>query len=165
MSRIAMFLALGVLLCGAALRAEDPMSPKPIEPAPPAVPAPAAPEVVATPTSLEGTWTLVSAEFFGQQVPAEETEGKRIAFRGNEMYMLDKGEEIGEDTDKASFKLDEAADPKAITMIDASGGNQSWNGIFKVEAGQLTLVMAPPGGERPKAFDAANTMKMVLKKS
>jgi uncharacterized protein (TIGR03067 family) len=160
-----MFLTLVVLLCGDATRAEDPMSPMPAVPAPPAVPVPAAPAVDATPTSLEGTWVLVSAEFLGEKMPADETEGKRIVFRGNQMYMLDKGEEIGADTDKATFKLDEASNPKGITMTDPDEANQSWNGIFMVENGQLTLVMAPPGGERPKAFDAANTMKMVLKKS
>lgn len=153
MFRWVMALVLGVVLTHAAVRAEEPTT------------APAAPAVDRAPTMLEGTWKLVSAEFLGEKMPAEETEGKRIVFRGNEMFMLDKGEELAADSDKATFKLDVNANPKGITMTDPEDGAQSWNGIFTVEGDQLTLVMAPPGGERPKAMDAAGTMKMVLKKS
>lgn len=153
MSRLALALVLGVMLTCALATAEEPTT------------APAAPAVDRTPTLLEGTWKLVSAEFLGEKMPAEEIEGKRIVFRGNEMFMLDKGEEIADDSDKASFKLDVNSTPKGITMTDPDDAGQSWNGIFAVEDGQLTLVMAPPGGDRPKAMDAAGTMRMVLKKS
>jgi uncharacterized protein (TIGR03067 family) len=127
----------------------------------PAVP----PAADTTPTSLEGTWSLVSAEFLDEKMSPAEVEGKRIAFRGNQMYMLDKGEEIRGDTDRGMITLDEKADPRQITLVDDDNPQQAWNGIFKVENGELTLVMSQPGMDRPTRFDAPGTMKMVLRKS
>lgn len=127
---------------------------------------PAAPVVAADEkTVLEGTWTLVSAVQGDDKMSDEEVEGKRIAFVGSTMFMLDKGEEVADASDKVTFKLDETSNPKTITLQSPEGMGENMLGIYKVEDGMLTLVMSRPGQPRPTAFDGAETMRLVLKKS
>jgi uncharacterized protein (TIGR03067 family) len=124
------------------------------------------PAVDPTPTALEGNWTLVSADYMGEKMPAEEVEGKKVVFKGNQMIMVDKGQDMAAATEDAGMiTLDESADPKSITMADADDPAATFKGIYKLENGELTIVMSSPGGERPKAFDAQNTLKIVLKKA
>ncbi|HMO27669.1 MAG TPA: TIGR03067 domain-containing protein, partial [Tepidisphaeraceae bacterium] len=127
---------------------------------------PAAPVIPAEDkTSLEGTWMLVSAQQGEDRMSDDEVAGKRISFVGATMYMLDKGEDVAGASDKVAFRLDESSEPKAITLQASEGMGESLLGIYKVEDGMLTLVLSGPGQPRPTAFDAANTMRLVLKKS
>jgi uncharacterized protein (TIGR03067 family) len=116
-----------------------------------------------TPTVLEGTWTLTSANFGGNAVEAAELEGKRIIFVGNVAHLLDKGQEVGAG-DKGTFTLKPDATPKEITLTSPSDGVM--NGVFELAGDELKLCFAGPGGERPKGIvDGPGMLRMTFKKA
>jgi uncharacterized protein (TIGR03067 family) len=86
---------------------------------------------------LQGTWQVVSLEANGENKSAEEFEGWKFVFEGDQTWLV-KPEETSR---KFKFKLDAAKAPKSIDLI-AQDGNEKGKvalGIYGFKDGQLRL--------------------------
>jgi uncharacterized protein (TIGR03067 family) len=103
--------------------------------------------------SLEGTWTVVSAERDGKAM--EEAKDSTLTFSGK---MLTIKGSMGEQ--KGTFTTDATKSPMTID-IKPEEGEQMVQGIYQVEKDELKLCFARRGAERPKEF-SGKMPEMVL---
>ncbi len=135
-------LAVGVVLGAAALAAaDDEKAPK-----------------------IDGTYAIKSAEKDGEAMPAEEV--KKVIEVVIKDDLLTIKREGGEDH-KAKIKTDGTQKPAHLDATPQDGPNKDKTlpGIYKLENGELTIVVSE-NGDRPKDFDAKGKgiMKIVLQK-
>ena len=100
---------------------------------------------------LQGKWQVVSRVFDGK--PGKT--GGIWLISGNKLYYNDAK------TDYAILKLDATQKPKAFTFeqqfeneTSSDKGNETGNGIYKIEGDTATICVATFGKERPKTFES-----------
>lgn len=103
-------------------------------------------------TKLDGSYTTKSGVRDGEEMPADELKKvEEVVIKGGLLtFRFAEGKEH-----KAKFKADAAKKPAHIDVTPQDGPNKDTPhlGIYKLEKGELTLVVAREG-DRPKDFDA-----------
>ncbi len=108
--------------------------------------------------SLDGTWTVVSAEKGGEKLPDELIKTVKLTFKGKKLTF----ELLGEKKE-GSFKIDSTKKPATIDLMME---DKTAPGIYQLDGDTLKICAAEPGEARPKDFkaDAGNRMLVVLKR-
>jgi uncharacterized protein (TIGR03067 family) len=98
---------------------------------------------------LEGTWGMVSGEAKGEKLSESAIKIAKLTIVGDKYSV-----KLGEDTIIGIQKLDPTQKPKAIDAMDTDGPNKGKTalGIYKLEKGEFTVCLAPPGMDRPTEF-------------
>jgi uncharacterized protein (TIGR03067 family) len=115
---------------------------------------------------FQGTWKVVSIETGLAHAPAEVTSRLKIMFRGNRVERI-----AGKQVELGSFRIDPFTTPKAIDITpplglqpgvgeDRADPNQPKSitkpdvsrGIYSFDGDRLTICLARPGAERPRAI-------------
>jgi uncharacterized protein (TIGR03067 family) len=111
--------------------------------------------------SLQGFWSVVLAEKDGEAIPEEGLRLLKVVFAGNTMTIRD-----GEKGEKADFRLEPAAKPKAIDMIP-DGEEEISRGIYELDGDTLRLAWRNEDGARPTEIPAssvAGVTRLILKR-
>jgi len=107
-----------------------------------------------------GDWTLVEWLQLGTRMAAADGAGVEFLPGGKRLWRDGPGE-----TDQRQYKLYPKTIPAQIDLIRTDSGPQPLVHpcIFKIDGARLVIAVGPPGGERPKEFDAAKaTMLMTF---
>lgn len=117
-----------------------------------------------TPQKLDGTYAVKSAERDGEAMPEEELKTIAEVVIKDDLFTIKKE---GSEDHKAKLKLDATKKPAEVdvTTQDGPEKDKTLPGIYKMEKGELTFVVAREGG-RPKDFGAKGKgiMKIVLQR-
>jgi uncharacterized protein (TIGR03067 family) len=117
-----------------------------------------------TPQKLDGTYAVKSCEKDGEATPPEELKKFVEVVIKDDMVTIKKE---GGQEEKTRIRTDATKKPAQIDCTPQQGDDKDKThpGIYKLEAGELTIVVAKEG-ERPKDFDAKGKgiMKLVLQK-
>ena len=110
----------------------------------------------------QGTWTVISSTFEGQQ--AGEDVLRSISRIVNDDHVVWKRN--GKQFAGTKIELDPRPEPKAIDVIPDGGPDRGQHvlGIYKLEGDELTICMAAAGQPRPKEFEAKEGSKCTLRK-
>lgn len=120
-----------------------------------------APALADDPTALAGGWTALRAERDG--APAPELIGHRLVFEGDRFQIngID-----GQLLFAGSYSVDDVTQPAAIDFTNDRGSaeGQTWEGIYRLDGAQLTIVddAADPAQGRPTDFTTAKGSGRVL---
>lgn len=102
-----------------------------------------------------GTWTLVSAEFGGATMPAEETKMIRLVFSSGKRYTYKKGST----SHKGTFEPDPTVSPSALDIRandtiskELKDKGKTYRCIYELEGDTLKIRLALPGEDRPREF-------------
>jgi len=101
---------------------------------------------------LDGTWSMVSGQADGQDMPKQLVDGgKRIAKDGEVTIMIG-----GQVYFKAKFTIDPAKKPKTIDYVMTEGFTKGKTqlGIYELDGDTIKFCFAAPGKDRPKDFTA-----------
>jgi uncharacterized protein (TIGR03067 family) len=98
---------------------------------------------------LQGLWQVTAAEAQGEKLAAEAASGVRFVFDGDKL-LINQGDE-GKKT--AVFKLNAAAKPKTIDLVEEEG-KKTVQGIYEFDGDTLKLCLAEAGSgaARPTVF-------------
>ena len=115
------------------------------------------------PQTLDGTYVPKSGERDGEVMPEEELKKvTEVVIKDNVFTMKGEGKEH-----KAKVKTDATKKPAHIDMSPQDGPekDKTFLGIYKLEKGELTIVIAREG-DRPKDFNVKGEgiMKIVLQR-
>jgi uncharacterized protein (TIGR03067 family) len=113
--------------------------------------------------ALQGTWKAVALEAGGKPLPKEAipdftytigADGKATGKMAQSEYT-------------ATMTVNPKKDPKTIDNVHESGAQKGKKqyGVYKLEGGELTVCMTPPGraeGDRPKDFTTKDTTNVVF---
>jgi RNA polymerase sigma factor (sigma-70 family) len=114
---------------------------------------------------LQGTWVAVSGEAGGKKAPEEFVQKCKVVIAGDKITLvgLVKGEK--EKGVEGTFKLDPAAQPKAIDI--SLTNREDALGIYEVDGDTLKMCLVEAtGNERPSEFTGkGQQILIVLKKS
>jgi uncharacterized protein (TIGR03067 family) len=110
---------------------------------------------------VAGSWTAVRAERDGAVAP--DLVGHRLSFAGDRFEIVGPD---GRPLYAGTWRADAAADPARIDFVNESGeaAGVTWEGIYRLEGGELTVVDdAPdPQAPRPTRFAAGKGSGYVL---
>ena len=115
--------------------------------------------------SLKGTWKALSVKQGGQNVPEEFVKSMTFNFDGKK--YIQKVQDLSEE---GNYSIDASQSPKTIDLDIKTGNDQGKKqiGIFKIEDGKLTFVVATAGSkDRPKSFkpeEGADVIEFVLER-
>jgi len=100
---------------------------------------------------FEGTWKAVSAVRDGREAPQEDVEKMTLVVKGHD-YTLKVGDQVIEGT----HKLNPAKKPKTIDATRKAGPEkgQTILGIYELDGDTYKVCFAPPGKDRPTAFES-----------
>lgn len=106
--------------------------------------------------AIEGTWIVSKAERNGET--NDNPVGDKVSFAAGKMTIVP--DEEPDRVQNATIKLEPSKDPKQIDLTPerpegADGDAPTLKGIYKVEDGKLTILLAPPDEERPGEFKLA----------
>jgi uncharacterized protein (TIGR03067 family) len=103
---------------------------------------------------LTGTWSIVSAQKGGGELPANELKELRLIFNGDKLSAR-----FGEKSKDGTFKIDPSKKPKQIdiTLMDKTA-----EGIYRFKGDNLELCLSEPGEPRPTEFKSAEGSKTFL---
>jgi len=109
--------------------------------------------------AIQGNWKPVTAELAGQ--PMADSVLKTISLK------LDHGQyeaQVGGHPDKGTFTLDEAAQPKGMTITGVEGPNKgkTFPAIYEIQADTLRLCYDLSGTKRPTEFKSASGTQLFL---
>jgi uncharacterized protein (TIGR03067 family) len=115
---------------------------------------------------LQGAWTVVSHEANGKKSKAATIAGWKLTVSGDRMTTRDGTELL----DESTFRLRPAATPRGIDLKLTAGPDKGKQvkGIYKLDGDSLTICVAEPGKERPKAFktsEGSGHMLFVFKRA
>jgi RND family efflux transporter MFP subunit len=121
---------------------------------------------------FQGTWAVEANVADGQSVPAAELRGLKYSFSGGAQLRIDMTGAGVEGTLTGFFVLDEAKEPKRITLTEddlgfAMKGRLTLRGIYKFEGDRLHLALSKDG-PAPDKFAAppgSGVTLLVLRKS
>jgi uncharacterized protein (TIGR03067 family) len=112
---------------------------------------------------LEGKWTIV--KLTTPKGDEDVSQGATITFGKDGILEYRKGDE----TKKATFKLNPTAKPKEIDLSPDEDANKIWHGIYQIEKDKLKLCVDPSGNsQRPTEFAApegGNQVLVILEKA
>jgi uncharacterized protein (TIGR03067 family) len=115
--------------------------------------------------SLKGTWKALSAKAEGQSVPEEFVKSMTFNFDGKKYIQ-----KVQDQSEEGNYSIDASQSPKTIDLDIKTGNDQGKKqiGIYKIEDGKLTFVVAKPGSkDRPKSFkpeEGADVIEFVLER-
>lgn len=101
-------------------------------------------------TELEGEWNMLSGVMDGKPMDSSLVQWVKRVTQGNQTTVL-----AGPQTMlKVSFTLDSSQLPRCIDYVNLAGAQKgkSQEGIYKIDAGVLTVCVAAPGAQRPAEF-------------
>jgi uncharacterized protein (TIGR03067 family) len=98
---------------------------------------------------LEGTWGLVSGEAKGENLPESTIKSAKLTIAGDKYTV-----KLGENATTGTNKIDPTTKPKAIDATETEGPHKGKTafGIYRLEKGEFTVCLAPPGKDRPTEF-------------
>jgi uncharacterized protein (TIGR03067 family) len=101
---------------------------------------------------FQGTWTVVSVENSGQEMPADAVKELRLVIKGNER-MMKMGDEVRA---RSTFKLDPSKSPKEIdlTLQEGDMKGMTFKGIYEIDGDTQKVCLNIEGGDRPKDFSS-----------
>ena len=112
--------------------------------------------------ALQGTWNVVDAQVNGQAINADELaniKGKPFVFKGDKLIGHGEGD----------YTLDASKTPKQMDFIPregAEGGkDKTFSCIYELKGDDLKITFVGPDQARPKTFDEAGAMALVLKRA
>jgi RNA polymerase sigma factor (sigma-70 family) len=108
---------------------------------------------------IQGTWVMIAQETNGQEVAPDQ--GVKLVITADTMITVyPKGdrreaEDAKNGTDRASYKIDSAREPKTIdfTPVDGIQKGKTRSGIYRIDGDTLQICTDPSGGSRPTEFD------------
>ena len=101
-------------------------------------------------SELDGTYTIVSGERAGKEIPADHFTGAIVMFEGDKVLGTDKDKK---EFFASSFKIDTSATPHKIMMVSTTQNKgQKADGVIEVKGDTIRLAYALPGGETPTDF-------------
>jgi uncharacterized protein (TIGR03067 family) len=100
----------------------------------------------------QGTWAVISFEREGQRTPRETLETIKRVVEGDKVVWSRDGTTFAETT----LEVDPSRDPKTLDVVPTEGRSKGKRvlGIYKLVDDELTICMAGPDKERPRAFEA-----------
>jgi uncharacterized protein (TIGR03067 family) len=100
---------------------------------------------------LAGAWAVQSHEHGGNKTPAKELASLSVSFAGKKTTTREK-DDVKEESEVVL--LDPKAKPGQIDVKITSGDDKGKlvKGIYKLDDDKLTVCVAEPGKDRPKAF-------------
>jgi uncharacterized protein (TIGR03067 family) len=101
--------------------------------------------------SLEGTWTLESANYDGNIPPKQEVELFRLTIKGDK-YTLMRGDKVYE---AGTLIVDPTKPPKTIKQLPSEGEQKGETlvGIYELKGDTYRVCRARPGKEPPAKFE------------
>ena len=98
---------------------------------------------------LEGTWSMVSGEAKGENLPESTIKSAKLTIVGDKYSV-----KVSENAIAGIQTIDPTTKPKGIDAMDTEGPNKGKKafGIYKLEKGVFTVCLAPPGKDRPTEF-------------
>lgn len=108
---------------------------------------------------LEGTWTMVSGEDKGEQLPEDTVKNAKLVIKGDKHDV-----KVGDVVIVGTHELDSTKKPKHITAMDTKGPfeGKTARGIYKLAKGEFTVCFAPPDKERPKEFTTKSGTGVIM---
>jgi uncharacterized protein (TIGR03067 family) len=109
--------------------------------------------------AVQGTWKPATAVLAGQAMP--EAVVKSISLK------LDKGEYevlVGERSDRGTYRLDSASNPKSMTITGTEGPNRgkTFPAIYELTGDVLRICYDLSGASRPAEFKSSAGTKLYL---
>jgi uncharacterized protein (TIGR03067 family) len=100
---------------------------------------------------FQGTWRYESIESDGETIPAETFKDWRLVKEGDR-YTFTQGDAVY----KGTFKVDVSKTPKTIDITRTEGpeGGMKSAGIYELDGDTYKVCLAPPGKDRPTAFES-----------
>jgi uncharacterized protein (TIGR03067 family) len=95
----------------------------------------------------QGTWVLLSEEFEGKKVPADEVKDLSYTVQGHEILFKSNGKDRS-----AIVKLDPSRNPKTYDLV-RDDGLVSLKGIYAWDGELIKICSAVDQGDRPTAFE------------
>ena len=95
----------------------------------------------------QGTWVLLSQEFEGKKVPAEELKDLSYTVQGHEIFFKSNGQDRS-----AIVKLDPSTNPKTYDLV-RDDGLLSLKGIYVWDGEMIKICFAQDQGDRPTGFE------------
>jgi uncharacterized protein (TIGR03067 family) len=118
--------------------------------------------------NLEGDWEIEALEIKGKKIEVPKGKGG-----GGFVFAKDRKltiKEPGKPDKPGTYKIDAAATPKQIDLIEAKNDSgksgETMHGIYEVEGESLKLAFSADGpkGKRPNTFTGGNVMILHLKR-
>ncbi len=108
---------------------------------------------------IEGTWLPFEAELGGQKFPAEHLRTMKLTMVDGKYTV-----KVGEVLDQGTYKLDTAANPKAIDIYGDGGPNKGKNfpAIYELTGDSLRICYDLEGKKRPTAFKTEENTQQFL---
>jgi uncharacterized protein (TIGR03067 family) len=109
--------------------------------------------------ALNGVWVPVSAVLDGKSMTTEECKGIHAIFH-NGKYSV----QVGKQTDKGTYTIDESKDPKQVTIVGTDGPNKGKTipGIFERDKDTLKVCYDMSGKAAPEKFESKADSKAFL---
>jgi len=102
------------------------------------------------PVDIDGTYTIVSGERAGKEIPADHITGSIVVFEGNNVFGTDKNKK---EFFAATFQIDTGTTPHTIRMVSTTQNKgQKADGVIEVKGDTVRLAYALPGGATPTDF-------------
>jgi len=113
--------------------------------------------------NIEGTWTLIAAEFNERTIPEKEIAGTKLVISADKIVFVENGKK--ELTGRIVLRPDQS--PKWLDVRVGSGVNEGqWSlGIYQLKGDTMMLCQRAPMRARPREFSSKEmTSLLVLKK-
>jgi uncharacterized protein (TIGR03067 family) len=94
----------------------------------------------------QGTWVLVSEEFEGKKVPADELPDLSYTVRGDKVLFTSRGRDRS-----ATVTLDPSKTPRTLDLLRDDGVG-SLKGIYTWDGETIKICSADDEGDRPTGF-------------
>jgi uncharacterized protein (TIGR03067 family) len=109
---------------------------------------------------LERNWRMVSIEFDGARMPAEEVRSCSLSFKSGKFSSR-----MGERQTNGTYHIDPAKTPKSMDIVHTDGPekDKKWALIYSLE-GDTLRICGPTevGRDRPTGFDAKGGIGIIL---
>lgn len=113
--------------------------------------------------TVQGEWKMVRANKGGKSVEDDKVNKTVLHFDGDKVDVVEDGKAKKE---SATYKIDASAEPWKFDLSPPQG-NQTLEGLIKVDGNKMTIILSRPGGTRPtnlKAEITKDLMKLELEK-
>jgi uncharacterized protein (TIGR03067 family) len=110
---------------------------------------------------LAGEWRIEKMEFGGGPAPLPmEKEERTLRFTKSEIVVTLNGQVRPEDS--TGYTIDFTKKPIAIDIMPRNGPDKKMEGILSVEGDQMKMSFTIVAGQRPRDFNVAGEMTIVM---